>query len=56
MEFLLYLPAFACVALASILSALWGAMLAQRLPIPTLKRLFASLLYVAGIKMAWGLV
>ena len=49
-----YLPAFACVALVSVLSASWGAMLVQRLPIPTLKRLFALLLYVVGIKMVWG--
>lgn len=42
----IYLPAFAGIALASIFTAPLGATLAQRLPIHTLKRLFALLLYI----------
>lgn len=50
-----YLPAFAGVACASIFTAPLGATLAQRLPARTLKRMFALLLYIVGIKMLWGL-
>ncbi|MDR5172380.1 sulfite exporter TauE/SafE family protein [Methylobacillus flagellatus] len=51
-----YLPAFAGIALASMLTAPFGAYLAHRLPVPVLKKLFALLLYVVGIKMLWSLV
>jgi len=51
-----YLPAFAGIAVASMLTAPLGTSLAQRLPISTLKRLFALLLIVVGIKMLWGLM
>lgn len=50
-----YLPAFAGIALASMLTAPFGAYLAHRLPAPVLKKLFALLLYVVGIKMLWSL-
>jgi uncharacterized membrane protein YfcA len=52
----IYLPAFAGIAIASIITAPLGATLAQRLPILTLKRLFALLLYIVGLKMIWGLL
>ena len=49
----IYLPAFAGIAFASILSAPWGVALAQRLPVATLKRLFTLLLFIIGIRMLW---
>lgn len=51
----IYLPAFAGIAIASIFTAPIGAAIAQRFSAKRLKRLFALLLYVIGIKMAWGL-
>ncbi|HEY8117693.1 MAG TPA: sulfite exporter TauE/SafE family protein [Methylophilaceae bacterium] len=50
-----YLPAFAGIAITSMATAPFGAALAQRLPVPTLKRLFALLLYIVGAKMLWGM-
>ncbi|GEM_PF-38068 len=47
----IYLPALAGIALASILTAPIGARLAHTLPVATLKRIFALLLVVMGIKM-----
>lgn len=52
----IYLPAFAGIALASMLTAPLGTSLAQRLPVVTLKRLFAVLLIVVGAKMLWGIL
>jgi uncharacterized protein len=46
-----YLPAFAAVAVASALSAPLGARLAHRLPADRLRRAFAVVLAVAGIRM-----
>ncbi|ABE50504.1 MULTISPECIES: sulfite exporter TauE/SafE family protein [Methylobacillus] len=51
-----YLPAFAGIALASMLTAPFGAYLAHKLPVQVLKKLFALLLYIVGIKMLWSLV
>ena len=51
-----YLPAFLGIAIASMLTAPLGAYLAHRLPVPVLKKLFALLLYVVGLKMLWSLV
>ncbi|MFA5171837.1 MAG: sulfite exporter TauE/SafE family protein [Sulfuriferula sp.] len=47
----IYLPAFAAIASTSILTAPLGARLTHRLPVAVLKRIFAVLLYVLGIKM-----
>jgi uncharacterized membrane protein YfcA len=35
------------------LTAPWGARLAHRLPVPTLRRIFAGLMYILATKMAW---
>jgi uncharacterized membrane protein YfcA len=51
-----YLPAFAGITLASIVSAPLGVRLAQRLPVALLKKLFALLLYALGLKMLWSLL
>ena len=51
----IYLPALAGVSLASYLTAPYGARLAHTLPIVGLKRIFALLLLVTGMKMAAGL-
>jgi uncharacterized membrane protein YfcA len=50
-----YLPALVLVAGASILTAPLGARAAHRLPVATLKKIFAILLYSLGIKMALSL-
>ena len=44
-------PAFAGVALASILTAPLGAHLAHTLPVPLLKQVFAALLVLVGIRL-----
>ena len=51
----IHLPALAGVVVASVLTAPLGARLAHALPVPALKRVFAGLLYLIGLKMAWGL-
>lgn len=48
------LPALAGVVLASILTAPIGARLAHRLPVLTLRRLFAVVLYALAAKMIWS--
>lgn len=50
------LPALSGVALASILTAPYGARLAHRLPVQMLNKIFAGLLIVIGGKMLAGLV
>jgi len=52
----LYLPALAAVALMSVLAAPWGARLAHRLPVARLRRIFAGLLYLLGLRMVWGMI
>jgi uncharacterized membrane protein YfcA len=52
----IYLPALAAVAIMSVLSAPWGARLTHRLPVARLKRIFAGLLYLLGLRMAWGML
>ena len=47
-----YLPALAALVVASVTTAPWGARMAHRLPVITLKRVFACLLYVLATKMA----
>ena len=52
----IYLPAFVGIALASMLTAPVGAYLAHKLPVAVLKKLFALLLYIVGLKMLWSLL
>jgi len=47
-----YLPAFVGISVTSVLTAPFGATLAHRLPVAQLKRCFAFLLFVVGLKMA----
>jgi uncharacterized protein len=51
-----YLPAFAIIAAASLISAPFGAVLVQKLSVKKLKTIFALLLIVIGIKMLLGLI
>ena len=45
------LPALAGLVCGSVLTAPYGARLAHRLPVPTIRRIFACLLYVLATKM-----
>lgn len=47
-----YLPALAALVAASVLTAPWGARRAHALPVATLRRVFACLLYALATKMA----
>ena len=51
-----YLPALIGISITSMLVAPLGARLAHRLPVQTLKRIFAVLLYALGVRMLWGLL
>lgn len=51
-----YLPALAGIALASMLTAPLGARLTHSLPVARLKRIFAGLLYLLGLRMLYGLL
>ncbi len=51
-----YLPAFALVALLSMVSAPWGARLTHRLPVDRLKKIFAALLLFMAVRMSYGLI
>jgi len=51
----IYLPAFLGIISASVLTAPLGAKLAHSLPVGRLKRIFALLLMIMGIRMLWGL-
>lgn len=51
----IYVPAFAWLVPSSMLIAPLGARLAHRLPVATLKRLFAVVLIALAAKMLWGL-
>lgn len=50
----IYLPALVLVTLVSTLVAPFGARLAHRLPVATLKRVFAGVLVALVVKMLWG--
>ena len=47
----IYLPALVAIVVASVLTAPLGARLAHRLPVKKLKKIFAFLLYILGIRM-----
>jgi uncharacterized membrane protein YfcA len=49
----IYWPAFLGIVAASFFTAPVGATLTHRLPVKTLKRVFALLLIVLAIKMFW---
>jgi uncharacterized membrane protein YfcA len=51
-----YLPALFGIVLASSLAAPYGAQLAHWLPAMVLKRAFAILLYLIGLKMLFGIL
>jgi uncharacterized membrane protein YfcA len=51
-----YLPAFTIIALASLISAPFGAVLVQKLAIKKLKLIFAVLLIVIACKMLFNLL
>ena len=51
-----YLPALAAIAAGSWLTAPLGARATHRWPVSMLKKIFAGLLYVLGIRMAYGLL
>ena len=51
-----YLPAFAAIVATSWLTAPLGARCTHTWPVARLKRVFAGLLYVLGIRMAYGLL
>jgi uncharacterized membrane protein YfcA len=51
-----FLPALACLLVASMLTAPLGARLAHRLPVPTLKKIFAGVLVLLAGKMLSGLL
>ena len=50
----IYLPALVGISITSIIFAQVGARLAHRLPAATLKKIFAGLLVVVGIKLLVG--
>jgi uncharacterized protein len=49
----IFLPALLGFAIASVIGAPFGAKLTQKLPIPTLKRVFAYMLYLLAARMMW---
>ncbi len=49
-----YLPAFLAIAAGSGLTAPLGARLAHRLPVARLKKIFAGLLYLLAVRMAYS--
>ncbi len=51
-----YLPALAAIALGSVVTAPWGASLTHRLPVARLKKVFAGLLYLLAVRMAYSLL
>jgi uncharacterized membrane protein YfcA len=52
----IYLPALVGISITSVLVAPYGARLSHKLPVATLKRIFAVLLYVLGLRMLWGVL
>lgn len=51
----IYLPAFIIIALASLISAPFGALLVQKLAVKKLKKIFAVLLIIIGLNMLYSL-
>ncbi len=51
-----YLPALLGIVLASVVTATFGARMAHRLPVRLLKKGFALLLLLLGVRMLWSLL
>ena len=51
----IYLPALVGVAAVSVLTAPYGAKLAHKLPVATLKRFFAVFLLAMATRMLWSM-
>lgn len=51
-----HLPALFAIAAMSVLAAPWGARLTHSLPVARLRRIFAGVLYLLGLRMAWSLI
>jgi uncharacterized membrane protein YfcA len=51
-----YLPALAAIATGSWLTAPYGARATHRWPVAMIKKIFAGLLYLIGVRMAYGLL
>jgi len=51
-----YLPALVGIAAVSVLTAPYGARLAHKLPVATLKRFFAVFLLAMATRMLWGML
>ena len=49
----LYLPALAGIVVASVLTAPLGARATHKLPVSTLRKIFAFFLYTLALRMAW---
>jgi uncharacterized protein len=52
----IYLPALVGISISSVLTAPFGARLAHRLPVATLKRTLAVMLYLLGLRMLYGVL
>ncbi|MDR3351503.1 MAG: sulfite exporter TauE/SafE family protein [Zoogloeaceae bacterium] len=52
----IHLPAVISMALASVLTAPWGARLTHRLPVHRLRQIFAAVLLLLASKMLWQLL
>ncbi len=52
----IYLPALVGISIASVITAPFGARLAHRLPVTTLKRIFAVMLYLLALRMLYGVL
>jgi uncharacterized membrane protein YfcA len=50
----IYLPAFLLIGVVSVLTAPFGAACAHRLPVATLKKVFAGVLILLVVKMLHG--
>lgn len=51
-----YLPALLGIAISGVIAAPLGVKLAHRLPVTTLKKLLAAVLFALGVNMGWGLL
>ncbi|MGL4230851.1 MAG: sulfite exporter TauE/SafE family protein [Casimicrobium sp.] len=51
-----YLPALVGISIASVITAPFGARLAHRLPVATLKRILAVMLYLLALRMLYSVV
>ena len=52
----IYLPALVAIVVASVLTAPLGAKLAHQLPVKKLKKIFALLLYILGVRMVISII